>query len=137
MLDEPTLLDPVWCKFDLTATFERPVVERLRRLCLALPETTETSSWGHPNFRAGKKTFCTFEIVASRPSIAFRVSPTDATLLASKKAYFATPYGRGSWVSMWIDGKVDWTQVARLVEAGYRIVANKRMTAALDLRSKP
>jgi hypothetical protein len=26
--------------------FERPVFSRARRLCLALPETTETSSWG-------------------------------------------------------------------------------------------
>jgi len=30
---------------------------RLRSLCLSLPETSETASWGHPNFKAGKKTF--------------------------------------------------------------------------------
>jgi len=28
---------------------------RLRALCLAYPETSEASSWGHPNFKAGKK----------------------------------------------------------------------------------
>lgn len=42
----------------LTNKFERPVFARARALCLAFPETAETVSWGHPNFRAGKKTFC-------------------------------------------------------------------------------
>jgi hypothetical protein len=37
--------------------FDRPIVAKLRRLCLALPETSERASWGHPNFRAGKRTF--------------------------------------------------------------------------------
>ena len=32
-------------------------LQRLRALCLARPETSETSSWGHPNSTAGKKTF--------------------------------------------------------------------------------
>jgi hypothetical protein len=50
-------------------TASRPVVERLRSLCLTLPETSERSSWGHPNFRAGRKTFAAFEIVRGRPSI--------------------------------------------------------------------
>src|ERR1035438_10452052 len=32
------------------------VLEDLRALCLSLPETSERTSWGHPNFLAGKKT---------------------------------------------------------------------------------
>jgi hypothetical protein len=30
----------------------QPVLQRLRDLCLSLPETSETDSLGHPNFRA-------------------------------------------------------------------------------------
>ena len=115
--------------------FSRPIVARLRRACLAFPETSETASWDHPNFRAGKKTFAAFEIVQGRPSIAVRVSPDEADGLLRSPAFFSTPYGRGLWVSVWADGTMDWPQVHRLLEKSYRSVANKRMLAALSARS--
>jgi predicted DNA-binding protein (MmcQ/YjbR family) len=110
----------------------RPVVTKLRALCLAFPETSEVSSWGHPNFRAGRRTFSAFEIVKGRPSIAFRLDGVDANLLLRKKNFFATPYGQGRWVSVWVDGRVDWRVVARLLDRSYRTVAIKRMVTALD-----
>lgn len=110
----------------------RPIVRKLRALCLALPETRETASWGHPNFRAGKRIFSAFEIVKGRPSIAFRLDARDIDLLLRKKNFFATPYGAGRWVSAWVDGSVDWRFVARLLDRSYRTVANKRMITALD-----
>src|SRR5258705_10318321 len=112
----------------------RPVVMKLRALCLALPETSEVASWGHPNFRAGRRTFSAFEIVKGRPSIAFRVDAVDADLLLRKKKFFATPYGRGRWVSVWVDGRVDWRGVARLLDRSYRTVASTRMVSVLDRR---
>ena len=114
------------------ARLSRPVVGKLRGLCLAFPETSETSSWGHPNFRAGKRTFSAFEIVKGRPSIAFRLEATDIDRLLRKKNFFATPYGQCRWARMWVDGPVDWRLVARLLECSYRVVANKRMLTALD-----
>ena len=116
----------------MNRAFQRPLVEQLRRRCLAYPEVTETSSWDHPNFRAGRKTFCTFEIIGSRPSIAFRLSPTEVDALLRKKNFFATPYGRNQWASVWVDGPVKWIEVERLLDRSYRLVANKRMLAALD-----
>ena len=112
-------------------TAER-TLHRLRALCLALPETSERSSWGHPNFRAGSKTFVAFERVQGRASIAFRVQPAEVGRLLRRKGYFVTPYGRGLWVSMWADGVVDWKAVAALVERSYRLVALKRMLKALE-----
>jgi len=76
--------------------------------------------------------FATFEIVKERPSIAFRLDTIDTDLLFRKKNFFATPYGQGRWISVWVDGRVDWRLVARLVERSYRTVANKRMITALD-----
>jgi predicted DNA-binding protein (MmcQ/YjbR family) len=110
----------------------RPVVTKLRALCLALPETSEVSSWGHPNFRAGRRTFSTFEIVKGRPTIAFRLDPIDTNPLLRKKNFFATPYGKGRWISAWVDDRVDWRLVARLLERSYRTVASRRMVTALD-----
>ena len=112
--------------------FERPVFARVRRLCLALPETAETESWGHPNFRAGRKTFCTFEIVKARPSMAFRLSQNDVDRHRRQRGFFTTPYGRGLWVSVWVDRAVESSVVAALVEQSYRCVAIKRMVKALD-----
>lgn len=115
--------------------FDRPVVRRLRELCLSLPETSESASWGHPNFRAGKRTFATFEIVKGRPSIALRLDPVNVDLLLRRRQFFATPYGRGQWASLWADERLDWKFVTELVQRSYRTVANKRMVDLLDGRS--
>jgi predicted DNA-binding protein (MmcQ/YjbR family) len=109
-------------------------LDRIRQTCLALPETSETVSWGHPNFRAGKRTFVTFEWISGRASIAFRLPDEDIERLRRKKRFFVTPYGRGQWVSTWADGKLDWNLIEGLVERSYRVVALKRMIRALDAR---
>ena len=114
------------------ASFERPAFARARRLCLALPEALEASSWGHPNFRVRRKTFCAFEIVRGRPSIAFRLSRPDVGRALRRRHFFATPYGRGLWVSVWLDAPVDWKEVRSLMERSYRLVAPKRLIAELN-----
>ena len=113
-------------------THNETTLARLRSLCLALPETTETGSWGHPNFKAGKKTFVAFERVKGRPSIAFRLEPDEVERLLQRKQFFPTPYGRGQWASLWADNGVDWDVVEALVKRSYRVVALKRMVMAID-----
>ena len=111
-------------------------LDRIRQFCLSLPGTTETDSWGHPNFRAGKRMFVTFEWISGRGSIAFRVGEDEVERLLQKKRFFPTPYGRGQWVSVWADGKLDWNFVEELAERGYRLVAPKRMIRMLDERGE-
>ena len=113
-------------------TANERTLRRLRDICLALPETSETASWGHPNFKAGTRTFVAFERVKGRASIAFRLEPDDVDRLLRRKSFFATPYGRGQWVSVWADGAIDWKAVATLVDRSYRVVARKRMLKAID-----
>jgi len=110
---------------------------RLRKICLSYPATSEASSWGHPNFKAGKKVFVAYESVKGRPSIAFRLPPSDVERLLTRRQFFVTPYGRGQWVSLWADGAVDWKAVGELVDRSYRVVALKRMIAALEVRLRP
>ena len=111
------------------------VLEHLRKLCLSLPETNEADSWGHPNFRAGKRTFVTFEWMDRRPSIAFRLSAADMAPLVRREQFFVTPYGRGHWVSIWADCRLSWKTVGVLVQRSYRLVALKRMISALERTS--
>ena len=114
------------------------VLQNLRALCLQFPETSESSSWGHPNFRAGKRTFTTFEIVSGRPSIAFRMDHTGIDRLLRRKQFFTTPYGRGQWVSLWADTALDWDFITDLLRHSYCLVALKRMISALEKSpSKP
>jgi predicted DNA-binding protein (MmcQ/YjbR family) len=108
------------------------VLRSLREECLSLPEVSEVSSWGHPNFRAGKRTFATFELIDGRPSIAFRLDGSDVDLLVRRKQFFTTPYGRGQWVSLWADAPLDWRSVADLLRRSYKVVALKRMVASLE-----
>ena len=68
---------------------------------------------------------------ATLPSIAFRLPPAHVERLLMRRQFFATPYGRGQWVSMWADGVLDWKAVTDLVDRSYRTVAQKRMLAAL------
>ena len=108
------------------------VLRRLREYCLSLPETSEADSWGHPNFRAGRRTFATFEWIGRRPSIAIRLEAVDVDLLLQRKHFFVTPYGRGRWVSVWVDVPLNWRLVERLLRQSYRLVALNRMIAALS-----
>lgn len=107
-------------------------MQRVRKLCLSWPETSEAGSWGHPNFRAGKRTFAAFEWIRKRPSIAFRLDATDVDLLLRRDGFFSTPYGQGRWVSVWADRRLNWRLVNRLLQQSYRTVAGRRLVARLD-----
>ena len=108
---------------------------RFRQICLALPESTETGSWGHPNFRAGKRTFAAWEWIRGRPSFAFRLGAEEAgAFLLQHDDAFATPYGKGQWISVWADGEPDWPFLHELAERAYLSVALKRMVAVLERR---
>jgi len=115
------------------SVFDRSVFAHARKACLALPETSETASWGHPNFRAGRRTFCTFEMIGGRPSIAFKLPPDDPAL-RRRRDTFASPYGRGAWTSVWVDGAITQAAIATLAERSYRGVATRRMVRVLDDR---
>ena len=111
------------------------VLQELRTFCLSLPETSERGSWGHPNFVAGNKTFVTFEQFDGRPSIAFRLGQSDIDRFSRDNHFFVTPYGRGQWLSLWLDPTFDWDLVKELVITSYRLVALKRMLVTLEAQS--
>jgi predicted DNA-binding protein (MmcQ/YjbR family) len=109
------------------------VLARVRKLCLAYPESNETAAWGHPNFRAGKKAFVTFERWEGRPSIAFRVPNAEKEKRPAGGEFFVTPYGRGQWISLWIDKAIpDWPVIESLIDKSYRLIAIKRMLKSLE-----
>jgi len=119
------------------------VLTRLRKICLALPEAFETTSFGHPTFRAGrtaKKTFAVFENYRGEDTICVKATLEDQTLLILDPRFFVAPYiGKHGWTSMRTSMKgvsIEWNEVEDLVRESYRRVASKSMLAKLD-ESRP
>lgn len=116
----------------MNTRFDRTLAP-LRKLCLSLPESSETSSWGHPNFKAGKRVFCVLEVYRGQLSLCLRPAPQSYPRLVKDPRFYVTPYiGSQGWLSLAVDGPLDWAEVRELVLESYRSVALKRMLAALD-----
>jgi predicted DNA-binding protein (MmcQ/YjbR family) len=114
------------------------ILRRLRKLCLSLPETREVPAWGHPNFRAGNRTFAAFEEYRGRPTVAVKLTPAEQSLLVDDVRFSRSPYvGQHGWVTIWVDQPVEWPLIRDLVLRGYRLVARKRMIEALDADRRP
>jgi hypothetical protein len=115
-------------------------LEKLRRLCLALPGTTERLSHGEPTwFIGGKKTFVMYSDHHHDDRLAFVCAAPDgaqeALVGSDPERFFVPPYvGHRGWLGVRLDVPVDWDQIADLVEAAYRRVAPKRLLADLDAR---
>jgi predicted DNA-binding protein (MmcQ/YjbR family) len=106
---------------------------KVRAICLALPEGKEVEAWGHPTFRAGKKMFAGFGEDADGLSLGFKMSFDRQDELLQDKRFYPTPYAsRLGWVSLRLNSKTNWDDVAALLREAYRQVANKRMLAALS-----
>jgi hypothetical protein len=113
-------------------------VERLRRLCLSLPETTERVSHGEPAwFVRDKKLFVTYADHHHDDRVALWCAAPEgaqeAFVAADPEQFFRPPYvgGRG-WLGVYLDGDPDWDEIAEIVVDAYRQVAPQRLIAELD-----
>ncbi len=106
-------------------------LDRLRKLCLAMPRTTEVRTWGHPTFRVGKKIFAVLEEYRGERCLCFKATIPAQQELIEDPRFFVAPYvGRHGWVSMRVGGAVDWREVETLILTSYRLVATKRKPSA-------
>ena len=121
-----------------------PLLARVRELCLAFPEAEERVSHGRPTFRVSKQ-FAVYGGGQKSPqghvrhdhALLFVADPADAPALDQDDRFFVPAYyGPAGWRATDLDGDdVDWSEVAELLDASYRSVANERQLAALDGRA--
>ena len=109
-------------------------VERLRQICLSLPEATERQSHGEPAwFVAGKQFATTADHHHDDRLSAWCAAPEGAQEIlvkANPGRFFRPPYvGHRGWVGVYLDVEVDWEEVAIVVERAYRRVAPTRLRA--------
>jgi hypothetical protein len=113
-------------------------LEKLRALCLALPETTERLSHGEPTwFVRGKKTFVNYANHHHDDRLAFWCAAPDgaqeALVSLHPDRFFRPPYvGHRGWLGVYLDVPVDWDEIGDLVVDAYRVVAPKKLVAELD-----
>jgi len=112
---------------------DRRVLARVRRICLGWPEVQESIKWGRPHFTAGKKLFGCVDRTHERPSISMKVTPLLQAELVERAEFVLTPYSaHQGWVSLYTNGPFAWDEVEEYLRIGYRLVASKRMLAAMD-----
>ena len=110
------------------------VLNRLRSVCLALPETTERPSHGAPSFFVRDKK-CFLMLLDDhhgdgRFAIWCAAPAGDQQLLvdADAERFFVPPYvGHRGWLGVRLDRGLDWDELAGIVEDAYCTVAPKRL----------
>ena len=118
-------------------------LEQVRRLSAELPNTGEKVSHGRPAFFT-KKVFAYYggslkvdgEWVEHPRSIMVQPDESDRRALLEDHRTFVPAYlGPSGWVGLDLDADTDWTEVAELLDASYRLTAPARDVADLDARS--
>ena len=120
-------------------TNDAALIERLRKLCLSLPEANERLSHGEPTWFAGKgKVFAMLDDHhhgAAHLSVWLPqpLGVQEALIEADAARFFRPPYvGPSGWVGLVLDTGPDWSMVAELVRDSYRHVATQKLRRALE-----
>ena len=108
------------------------VLKKLRGVCLALPETGESSQFGCPVWQAGKRTFALARSDDGRLLLHFWVGVEQQGLMVGDPRYEIPPFmGHNGWIALDVSSDCDWDEVAGLALNSYRHFALKRMLVRL------
>jgi hypothetical protein len=110
------------------------LADRVRTICLALPEVTERPSHGAPTwFVRDKRSFVTLWEHGHHDQefphlwVAAPPGAQEELVAEAPERYFRPPYvGHRGWVGVRLDGAVDWTEIAELCTDGYESVSANR-----------
>lgn len=119
--------------------------QRVRALCLALPEvtvrvdeshvTTRSTAW---SFDIRRRSFCLLVATVGRhgtatPLLIVRTDEGEReALLAMGRPYFVPPRTRSDRIGVLLTKDTDWAEIRELVTESYRILAPKKLSALLD-----
>jgi len=108
------------------------LIDRLRAICVALPDVTEQVAWAEPTWRVGGKMFAmcdTYHHGSAHLAVHLPAPPgAQAALIDADSArFFRPPYvGGKGWVGVVLDTAPDWEMVAALVRTAYELIAPTR-----------
>jgi hypothetical protein len=109
------------------------VIERVREIALALPDTSEVIAWGEPTWRVRGKLFAMFDTHhhgSPHLSVWLPAPPgAAAALIESDPARFWRPpyVGHKGWVAVILDdARPPWDMIASLVAEAHALIAPVR-----------
>lgn len=111
-------------------------LDRVRAICLALPEATEKPG-PMTGFLVTGKTFAWFtdnHHGDGRIALWCKATPDDQDILvtADPVRFFIPPYvARYGWLGVRLDRDPDWDELVSLVAQSHRLIAPKRLVARL------
>ena len=117
-----------------------PVLERVRRIALALPGAAMKISHGRPAFFT-TKVFCHYggsvkvdgQYERHEQSILVQPTPDDRrALLDDERTYLPAYLTPSGWIGLDLAAGCDWDEVTELIEESFRLTAPKRLVATLD-----
>lgn len=120
-----------------------PVLEQVRQLAIELPNAAEKVSHGRPAFFT-KKVFAYYggslkidgAWIEHPHSVIVRPDEGDRRALLDDDRTFVPAYlGPSGWIGLDLDDDTDWSEVAELLDASFRLTAPARDVAELDARS--
>ena len=108
-------------------------IERVRKICLALPDTFEKLSHGEPTWFAGGRVFVMFSnnhhndgnvaIVCNAPEGA-----QEALIEAEPEHIYRPPYvGGAGWIGIRLDTGLDWKMITALIEQAHAVTISARL----------
>jgi hypothetical protein len=109
-------------------------LERVRRLCLALPETSERLSHGEPTFFVHKKVFVMFADNHHNDGRVAVWVPVpegfqEGLIERAPRVFFRPPYvGPRGWVGIEL-AQIDDAELAMYITIAWELVAPKRLRA--------
>ena len=113
------------------------MIEKIRTLCLAMPDVSERASHGRPAFFRGKRQFLHYmdRHHGDEHETIWCAAPEgiQEALVAGEPAhYFRPPYvGHRGWVGVRLDRDLEWDAVAGAIEEAYIHVAPPRLVETL------
>ena len=124
------------------------ILNRVRKICLAYPESSEKVAWGHPTFRVKEKMFASIgawhygpdgkplkegEKGLFRVTMTMPTAPGEQEVLLARGAPFFFPayVGGKGWIGIDLDKNTDWEELEELIDTAYRKIAPKRLVALL------
>jgi hypothetical protein len=109
-------------------------LERLRSLCLALPDVTEKLSHGEPTWFAKDRSFATTADHHHDDRVAIWLAAPagrqESLIETDSRRFFRPPYvGVRGWVGVYLDVPIDWDELASLVAEAHATVLEERHRA--------
>lgn len=120
-----------------------PLFVRVRKLAAVLPGTDMKVSHGRPAWFT-KKIFAYYGgsvkvdgiYEQHEQSVMVLPDPGDRQALLEDDRTFVPAYlGPSGWIGVDLDETTDWTEIAELLDASYRLTAPKKLIAELDAQA--